>query len=115
MVSVIGIECCVSPTYPLLQDLQPNHQLYPACGVQFALLDAEEHREVGCRLGVVLLQLNDIFDVLVLVIRDTILFASQPPKDEACFCVATDFHQPSWRFWHEPDDDEETLNDDLSA
>lgn len=61
--------------------------------MQLAGPNAEEHTEVAGLLGIVQLQLADVFDVFEFGFGDTVLVASETLKNEACLLFSALLHQ----------------------
>lgn len=82
-------------TDPLLQNLQPDDQLHPTCGVQLALFHAEQHCKIALLLRVLALKFDDVLDVTELGFSPAFLFAAKTLQDEEGLVLATDFGEPS--------------------
>ncbi|KAK8915059.1 hypothetical protein VCV18_010602 [Metarhizium anisopliae] len=89
---------------PLLQNLQPNDELYATASVQLAGSDAEEHMQIALLVGCLFLQITDLCLGLFALLA---LAASQTLQDETGLVLATNLDEPAGRFGHEPNDDEE--------
>lgn len=91
---------------PLLQDLQPDHELHTAAGVELSRADSKQHVNVGVLLGLLGLERDDLPDVLVLGLGARGIGPggpSQPLQDIPGFLVAPYFDKPSGRLGEEPD------------
>lgn len=97
--NVRAVDRDASDTDPLLQDLEPDDELYTTSRVKLALFDAEEHGKVALLLRILSLQLHYVADIFKFGIRPAFLFArvtTQAGENEVGFVFAANFGQPAW-------------------
>ncbi len=75
--------------------------------MEFSRAQPKEHMHVARLFGGLALELNDVANILELCLSDAAFFATEAPQDESSLFFPANLDQPTWRFRHEPDDDEE--------
>ena len=75
--------------------------------MEFARVPAKEHSKVTVLTRCLPLELDDVANILEFGFCQTVPFASKTSEDVSCFFLASDFDEPSRRFRHSPDDEEE--------
>ena len=85
----------------LLNNLKPDGELDPACDVQTAVVETEEHGDVRVALGVLLLERDVRHDVVVLALclgrLDAAVLGAQATKDLPRFVQPAHLDQPTGR------------------
>ena len=85
-------------TNPLLNNLQPNHELHPPANMQLATAPSSQHGQIRSGILIGFLHGGHGLDLAIFLFGFTRIFTTfttESTEDVACFFVSTHFDQPS--------------------